>query len=39
MLSNSEGSKFFRVDGNKLFVDEEEVDYEKQCTFYDIGIK
>lgn len=39
MLSNSEGSKFFRVDGNKLFVDEEEVDYEKQCTFYDIGYK
>lgn len=35
MLANSENSQFFRVDGNKLFVDDKEVDYQKQCTIHE----
>lgn len=35
ILANSENSQFFRVDGDKLFVDEKEVDYQKQCTIHE----
>lgn len=35
MLANSEDSQFFRVDGDKLFIDEKEVDYQKQCTIHE----
>ena len=33
MLSKSKDSKFFRLDGSKLFIDNEEVDYLAQCDF------
>lgn len=35
ILANSENSQFFRVDGDKLFVNEKEVDYQKQCTIHE----
>lgn len=35
MLANFEDSQIFRVDGDKLFIDEKEVDYQKQCTIHE----
>lgn len=41
MLSKSKDSKFFRLDGSKLFIDNEEVNYLEQCDFIpssDVGL-
>lgn len=35
ILANSEDSKYFRVEGDKLFVDDKEVDYHEQCIIHD----
>ena len=34
ILASSEDSKVFKLEEDKLFVDEKEVDYQKQCTFH-----
>lgn len=34
ILANSEDSKVFKLEEDKLFVDEKEVNYQKQCTFH-----
>lgn len=39
ILVNSKESKWFKLEEDSLFVDDKEVDYQKQCTFHDIGYK
>ena len=34
LLANSKDSKVFKLEEDKLFVDDREVDYKKQCTFH-----
>lgn len=34
MLANSKVSKVFKLEEDRLFVDDKEVDYQKQCTFH-----
>ena len=34
ILANSNDSKWFKLEEDRLFIDDKEVDYQKQCTFY-----
>lgn len=34
ILANSKESKMFKLEEDRLFVDDKEVGYQKQCTFY-----
>jgi hypothetical protein len=34
ILANSKESKMFKLEEDRLFVDDKEVDYQKQCTFH-----
>ena len=34
LLANTEDSGVFKLEGDKLFVDDKEIDYRKQCAFH-----
>lgn len=34
ILANSKESKMFKLEEDRLFIDDKEVDYQKQCTFH-----
>lgn len=34
ILANSKDSKWFKLEEDRLFIDDKEVDYQKQCTFH-----
>ena len=34
ILANSNDSKWFKLEEDRLFIDDKEVDYQKQCTFH-----